>query len=85
MLRPGYSPAKAETVDWKRDRDALMGSARKVKAQAQAFTPEGRAAKRQAVQNLKTTAMRRKRSETMKAEGKSPQQIRTYLLTGREE
>jgi hypothetical protein len=84
MLRPGYKPAKAESVDWKKDRDNLMGSATKIKAQAQSFTPEGRAAKRQAVQNLKTAAMRRKRAEEMKAGGCGPARIRHYLLTGEE-
>lgn len=82
MLRGDYKAPAHQGNDWRKDREGLLATAQKIKAQAQAFTPEGRAAKRQAVQNLRTVAERRKRAEEMKREGADPKRIRDYLKTG---
>jgi len=84
MLLPEGHPDRAqETVrDWKADQAALIAKARKMKAQAQAFSPEGRAAVKQNQNNLRTTAERRRVGEQMKKDGADPQSVRHYLLTG---
>ena len=84
MLLPESQQTKPESApDWKKDRDVLADNLRKVKGQAKALTPEGRAQVKKYSQNLKITAERRKHAERLKAEGASPARIKEFLLKGR--